>query len=85
MAWKRVMSLLAAAADMCRLGCLRVEAASTALAKVPTDLLSTRNWSMALSPSACSGLHTSSSSSSSRRAYVSPGFSIASTLGTSAW
>ena len=38
MAWKRVMSLEAAAADMWRLGCFRVLASSTARANVPTDL-----------------------------------------------
>ena len=42
------------------LGCLRVLAASTALAKVPTLRLRTRNWSMALSVSEWWGLHTCS-------------------------
>lgn len=40
------MSLDAAAADMCREGCFTEEEQSRARAKVPTDLETTRNWSI---------------------------------------
>lgn len=39
----RVTSLDAAAADICKEGCLMEDEQSKALAKVPTDLLTTRN------------------------------------------
>lgn len=43
MIFTRVMSLDAAAADMCNEGCLTEDEQSKALANVPTDLLTTRN------------------------------------------
>lgn len=43
MIFTRVMSLDAAAADMCNDGCLTEDEQSKALANVPTDLLTTRN------------------------------------------
>lgn len=43
MPFTSVMSLDAAAADMCKEGCLMEDEQSRALAKVPTDLLTTRN------------------------------------------
>lgn len=58
------MSLEAAAALICKLGCLTDEEQSRARAKVPTDRATTRNWSISRSESPCSGVHDKTSSSS---------------------
>ncbi|KAI8424868.1 hypothetical protein MSG28_006789 [Choristoneura fumiferana] len=59
------MSREAAAADMCRLGCLTLEEQSSARANVPTERATTRNWSVCRSVRPCAGVHTSVSSSAS--------------------
>ena len=70
----KVISRLAAAADMWRDGCLTELLQSRALAKVPTDLETTRNWSIFLSFKLWCGVHMSVSSSSMVRPSVSPSF-----------
>lgn len=67
-----MMSRLAAAADMCRLGCLTLEEQSSARANVPTERATTRNWSICRSDSPCAGVHTSVSSSELLRVSSSP-------------
>lgn len=71
MAWNNVMSRLAAAADMCREGCLTLELQSRARANVPTDRATTRNWSIWRSDRPCSGVHISDSSSTRSRLSLS--------------
>lgn len=71
----RVISRLAAAADMCRDGCLTELLQSRARANVPTDLETTRNWSIFLSFKLWCGVHMSVSSSSMILSSVSPSFS----------
>ena len=61
------MSLEAAAADMCKDGCLTEDEQSKALANVPTDLLTTRNWSIWRSVSECRGVQTNVSKSCNLR------------------
>lgn len=69
--WKKfkiltsVISLDAAAADMCNDGCLTLELQSNALANVPTDLDTTRNWSICRSVKPWYGVHTNVSNGGS--------------------
>ncbi len=70
--YTRVMSLEAAAALMCKLGCLTEEEQSKARAKVPTDRATTKNWSISRSHSPCSGVHIKTSNSSMLRPSDAP-------------
>lgn len=74
-----VMSLEAAAADMCREGCLTEEEQSRARAKVPTERLTTRNWSICRSVSACRGVQVRVSRSCSLRVSASRSANVSAT------
>lgn len=68
----KVISRLAAAADMCKDGCLTELLQSNALAKVPIDLDTTKNWSIFLSLKEWLGVQTNDSKSSKVRLSLSP-------------
>lgn len=68
----KVISRLAAAADICKDGCLTELLQSNARAKVPIDLDTTKNWSIFLSLKEWLGVHTKVSKSSKVRLSLSP-------------
>lgn len=71
----KVISRLAAAADMCNDGCFTELEQSNARANVPTDRETTRNWSILRSDNKWSGRQIIVSMSSHLRSSTSPSFS----------